>query len=1060
MNFSSVFIRRPIFATVVSVIIMLIGLMAMRTLPIEQYPQVVPPTISVTATYPGASAQTVSDTVASIIAQEINGTEDMIYLTSNSSDDGRMSMSVYFNIGTDPQTAQINVNNRVQQALSQLPSEVQAQGVTVEQRASSVLMFVAVTSTSDAYDSLYLTNYANINITDELKQLPGVGSAEVLGSQEFAMRVWLNPDKLAQYDLTPAEVSSAIQAQNAVVPAGKLGAEPQSDPSPYTYTITTQGRYQDVDQFRNILLRTNPDGSSLRLGDVARIELGKNSYGIQGYVNNAPIAPIAIYLQPGANALDVAAEVKDEMATLKARFPPGLDYEIPYDTTLFINASVDSVIHTFVEALFLVAVIVFLFLQSWRSTLVAMSVVPISVVGTFAGMYLLGFSINLLSLFGMILAIGIVVDDAIVVIENVERILDEDEEATPFTACLEAMKEVSGAVIATAFIMSAVFIPVGFMGGLTGQMYQQFAITIAISVAISAIVALSFTPAISAIFLKHQDRLQQSKLVRIIKTPFDWFNKVFAKITDVFMAITNLIIHQLWLVIVGIGAVSVLSWMIYSQLPAALLPSEDQGVALAAVQLPAGSSVSRTDAYIQELSQRLRDDVPGINYVVGVPGFDILSSSANTSKGTVFVTLQPWEDRDITVDQLTQKIMQIGASIPGGQTMAFNIPPIQGLSPTGGFTGYLQSYGGDTPQQLSNAAMKVMQAAAKRPELANVFSTLDVNVPVYHADIDTDKARSLGVDISDLNTTLASTFGSSFVNYFTRSSRNFQVYLQSEDDFRRNPEDLAKVYVRGGDGQRIPLSELVTLKRDKAPTVLTRYNVYPAAQFSGGPAPGYSSGQAIQAMQEVISNTLGSNYEMGWSGEAYQQVNVGTAAALALGFGVVMMFLILAAQYESWTLPLAVVSAVPFAFIGAILAVHLAGLGTSVYLQVGLLVVVGLAAKNAILIVEFAEQQRKHAGLSVIDAAKVAARQRFRPIVMTSLAFIGGTLPLALATGASAASRNQIGTPVVGGMISITLLATVFVPATYVLIMRVTLWLSSKLRRNHGESSPQQGHRS
>jgi len=1060
MNFSSVFIRRPIFATVVSVIIMLIGLMAMRTLPIEQYPQVVPPTISVTATYPGASAQTVSDTVASIIAQEINGTEDMIYLTSNSSDDGRMSMSVYFNIGTDPQTAQINVNNRVQQALSQLPSEVQAQGVTVEQRASSVLMFVAVTSTSDAYDSLYLTNYANINITDALKQLPGVGSAEVLGSQEFAMRVWLNPDKLAQYDLTPAEVSSAIQAQNAVVPAGKLGAEPQSDPSPYTYTITTQGRYQDVDQFRNILLRTNPDGSSLRLGDVARIELGKNSYGIQGYVNNAPIAPIAIYLQPGANALDVAAEVKDEMATLKARFPPGLDYEIPYDTTLFINASVDSVEHTFIEALILVAVIVFLFLQSWRSTLVAMSVVPISVVGTFAGMYLLDFSINLLSLFGMILAIGIVVDDAIVVIENVERILDEDEEATPFSACLEAMKEVSGAVIATAFIMSAVFIPVGFMGGLTGQMYQQFAITIAISVAISAIVALSFTPAISAIFLKHQDRLQQSKLVRIVKTPFDWFNRFFAKITDFFMAITNLIIHHLWLVFVGLGAVSVISWMIYSQLPAALLPSEDQGVALAAVQLPAGSSVSRTDAYVQELSQRLRDEVPGINYVVGVPGFDILSSSANTSKGTVFVTMKPWEDRDITVDQLTQKIMQIGASIPGGQTMAFNMPPIQGLSPTGGFTGYLQSYGGDTPQQLSDAAMKVMQAAAQCPELANVFSTLDVNVPVYRADIDTDKARSLGVDIGDLNTTLASTFGSSFVNYFTRSSRNFQVYLQSEDDFRRNPEDMSKVFVRGGDGQRIPLSELVTLERDKAPTVLTRYNVYPAAQFSGGPAPGYSSGQAIQAMQEVVSDTLGSDYAMGWSGEAYQQVNVGTAATLALSFGVVMMFLILAAQYESWTLPLAVVSAVPFAFIGAILAVHLAGLGTSVYLQVGLLVVVGLAAKNAILIVEFAEQQRKHAGLSVIDAAKVAARQRFRPIVMTSLAFIGGTLPLALATGASAASRNQIGTPVVGGMISITLLATVFVPATYVLIMRVTQWLSSKLRRNHGESSPQQGHRS
>jgi HAE1 family hydrophobic/amphiphilic exporter-1/multidrug efflux pump len=1047
MSVSSVFIRRPIFATVISVIITIVGIMAMRVLPIEQYPQVVPPTISVSTTFPGASAQTVSETVASTIAQEINGTEDMIYLTSSSSDSGQMSMTVYFKIGTDPQTATINVNNRVQRALSQLPSEVQSQGVTVEQRSSSVLMFVGVTSTSDAYDSLYLTNYANINITDSLKQLPGVGQAEVLGSQEFAMRVWLNPDKLAQYDLTPSEVSSAIQAQNAVVAAGKLGGEPQSDPSPYTYTITTQGRFDNVDQFREIVLRTNPDGSSLRLSDVARIELGKNSYGIQGYVNNSPIAPIAIYLQPGANALQVADEVKSEMVRLKNRFPPGLDYEIPYDTTLFINASIESVEQTFIEALLLVAVIVFVFLQSWRSTLVAMSVVPISVVGTFAGMYLLDFSINLLSLFGMILAIGIVVDDAIVVIENVERIMQEDEDATPFSAAMEAMKEVSGAVIATAFIMSAVFVPVGFMGGLTGQMYQQFAITIAMSVAISAIVALSFTPAISAIFLKHQERANQSKFVRIIKTPFDWFNKLFDKITDFFMAITNFIIHQLWLVIVGLGAVAVISWTLYSQLPSGLLPTEDQGLAIASVTLPAGSSVARTDAYVQQLSKKLQDEVPAVQYVVGVPGYDILSSSPNTAKGVLFVAMKPWDQRDITADQMISKIMQFGSEIQGGQTIAFNMPPIQGLSPTGGFTGYLQSLDGGTPQELSEAANKVMQAAAERPEIAQAFSTLDVNVPAYAADVDIDKARSLGVDISDLNTTLSSTFGSSFVNYFTRSSRNFQVYLQSDDNFRRNPEDIDKVYVRGGDGQRIPLSELVTLTRSKAPTVMQRYDVYPAAQFSGGPAAGYSSGEAVQAMQEVVSETLGANYGMGWSGEAYQQVNVASGAALALTFGVVMMFLILAAQYESWTLPLAVVSAVPFAFVGAILAVYLAGLSTSVYLQVGLLVVVGLAAKNAILIVEFAEQQRKHAGLSVVDAAKIAARQRFRPIVMTSLAFVGGTLPLALATGASAASRNQIGTPVVGGMISITLLATVFVPATYVLIMRITLWLQSKFRR-------------
>ena len=1045
MNFSSVFIRRPIFATVLSVIITLIGLMAARSLPIEQYPQVVPPSVSISATYPGADAQTVSDTVAATLSEQVNGVEDMIYLTSTSSDAGTMSMQVYFAIGTDPQVATINVNNRVQRAMSQLPSEVQAQGVTVEQRSNSVLLFIAMTSESDEYDSLYINNYTNLNVIDELNQLPGVGQAQVLGNQQFAMRVWLDPEKLSLYDLTPAEVTSAIRAQNSVVAAGKLGAEPQSDPTPYTYTLTSQGRFEGVDEFRNILLRTDQEGASLRLSDVARVELGQNSYGVQGYVNNAPIAPVAIYLQPGANALEVAAEVKQTMQDLKQRFPAGLDYVIPYDTTLFIDASIQAVEHTFIEALLLVAVIVFLFLQSWRSTLVAMSVVPISVIGTFAGMYLLDFSINLLSLFGMILAIGIVVDDAIVVIENIERILDEDENATPLQAAFEAMREVSGAVIATSLIMAAVFIPVGFMGGLTGQMYQQFAITIAMSVAISAIVALSFTPAISAIFLKNKPRMHQSRVVRALKKPFDWFNKGFEKVTDFFMAVTHFLIRHLMIMLVLFVATCVASWWIYERLPGGLIPATDQGVAIASVTLPAGASLARTDEYVHELTERIQAEIPAVEYVTGIAGFDLLSGAANTAKATMFITMKPWEQRDITVDDLTGKIMQLGAQVPGGNAMAFNVPPIQGLSPTGGFTGYLQSFGGDSPQELYQASLKVMQAANQRPELTQVFTTLNVSVPTYRLTVDEDKARSLGVSISDLNTTLSSTFGNAFVNYFTRFSRNFQVYVQSEDEFRRSPDDLANVYVRGGDGQRIPLSALVSIERDHAPSVLNRYNVYPAAQFQGSPAPGYSSGQAVEAMQEVVQETLGGQYAMGWTGEAYQQLNVGTAATLALTFGIVMMFLILAAQYESWTLPLAVVTATPFAFLGAVLAVYLRDMSTSVYLQIGLLVVVGLAAKNAILIVEFAEQQRTHAGKSIVEAARIAARQRFRPIVMTSLAFIGGTLPLALATGASAASRNQIGTPVVGGMITITVMASVFVPAAYVLIMQTQVWLAAKL---------------
>ncbi|GHC20730.1 multidrug efflux RND transporter permease subunit [Kushneria pakistanensis] len=1044
MNISSFFINRPIFATVVSIIITLIGFMSVRGLSVEQYPQVVPPTVSVSASYPGASAQVLSDTVASTLTEEINGVQNMIYITSTSADSGQLSMSVYFNIGTDPDQATIDVNNRVQRALSQLPSEVQSQGVTVEQQSSSVLLFTALYSPNNEHDRLYLNNYANINILDEIRRLPGVGSAEVLGNQDFAMRIWLNPDKLAQYDLTPSEVSSAIQAQNTVVSAGKLNGEPQRKPGAFTYTVTTQGRLESAEQFRNILLRTNEDGSSLKLSDVARVELGSSSYGVIGRVNGSPIAPIAIYQQPGANALEVAEEVKTTLADMKKRFPSGLDYVIPYDTTLFIDASIEAVSHTFIEALLLVAVIVFVFLQNWRSTLVAMSVVPISVVGTFGGMYLLDFSINLLSLFGMILAIGIVVDDAIVVIENIERILEEEPDTTPMNAAFKAMKEVTGPVLATSFIMAAVFIPVAFISGMTGQMYRQFAITIAISVGISALVALSFTPAMSAIFIKRHNENEEPRWLKIVKKPFVWFNRGFDKFTSVFMACVGFLIRHFFITMAMFAGCCVLSWWLYSQLPEGLIPATDQGVVLSSVSLPTGSSVGRTDEYMQKLSSEL-EKIPGVDYVTSIPGFDILSGAANTARGTMFISMKPWSDRDITADELIGTIMQKGAAIPDGQAMAFNLPPIIGLSPTGGLTGYLQSLSGADSQQLYQASLKLMQAANQDPAIAQAFSTLDTSVPTYHIEVDRDKVQSLGVNIGDLNTTLSSTFGSSFVNFFTRQSRNFQVYLQSEDEFRQSPDDLNRVYVRGGDGQRIPLSTLVTMTRQQAPTTLDRYNVYPAAQFQISAAPGYSNGQAIEAIERIINDELGTEYSMGWTGEAYQQQNAGNAATIAIIFGIVMVFLILAAQYESWTLPLAVIAAVPFAFLGSVLAVWLREFDTSVYLQVGLLVVVGLAAKNAILIVEFAQQQRSQEGLSIVEAAKHAALQRFRPIVMTSLAFIGGTLPLALASGASEASRHHIGTPVVGGMITITILASLFVPATYVYIMQGSEWASRKL---------------
>ncbi|OLO10272.1 RND transporter [Chromohalobacter japonicus] len=1043
MNISNFFIKRPVFATVISIIVAVIGIMAMRVLPIEQYPSVVPPTVSVQATYPGADAETVSKTVAAPIAEAINGVEDMIYMTSTSADNGSMRMNVSFGIGTDGDINTINVNNRVQQALSQLPESVQSQGVTVELSSSSILMLVALTSPTDEYNNIYMQNYATLNILNELRQVPGVGTAEVLGGGEFAMRIWLNPDKLAQYDMTSAEVASAIRSQNTEVPAGALAQAPQDDPRAYTYTITAPGRLADADQFRDIILRTNSDGSALRLSDVARVELGASSYSVNADMNGATMTPIMINQQPGANALETAEAVKSKMDELSERFPPGLEYDVPYDTTLFIDASVESVFHTFIEALLIVAVIVFIFLQNWRTTIIAMSVVPVSVVGTFAGLYLFGFSINLLSLFAMVLAIGIVVDDAILVVENVERLLEEDPEIPIRKAAITAMKEVSGPVIATSFIMAAVFVPVAFLGGFTGQIYQQFALTIAISVAISAVVALTFTPAMSALFVKHKSEIGDSKLARAASTPFRLFDRFFESVTRGYMAIVRLLVKAWVLTLVLAALIIGASYWLYQSNPSTLIPETDQGIAIASVTLPQGASVARTTEYMDKLSDKIEQD-PAVEYSTTVAGYDMLSSAVNTAKGVMFVTLKPWGDRDKSVEDIIAEINQTAAGMDGGTAMAFNMPPIIGLSTTGGFTGYLQSYGGADSQELMQASGKIMQAANKRPELAQVFTTFDASVPTYRAHIDQEKALSYGVSIDDLNTTLSNTLGSGFVNYFTYQNRNFQVYMQNEDTFRQTPDDLNKIFVRGGDGERIPISEFVTLERQSAASVVSRFGVYPSAQFQGGPAPGYSSGQAIAAMQEVVQQELGNEWGMGWTGTSFQEANAGNAAIIAITFGILMVFLILAAQYESWALPLAVITAVPFAFIGSIGGIVLRGLDTSVYVQVGMLVVVGLAAKNAILIVEFAELQRRELGKSIRDAALTASELRFRPIVMTSLAFIFGTLPLAIASGANDTNSHHIGTTVAMGMVSVAVLASFFVPAFYAMIANVQVWLQKK----------------
>ncbi|MDI5933866.1 efflux RND transporter permease subunit [Halomonas kalidii] len=1053
MSFSNFFIKRPIFATVLAIILTLVGVMSMRVLPIEQYPSVVPPTVSVQARFPGANAETVAQTVAAPLAEAINGVENMLYMTSNSADNGSMSLDVAFDIGTDGDINTINVNNRVQGALSQLPEAVQSQGVTVELRSSSILMLVALISPEGDYNNVFMQNYATLNILDELRQVPGVGNAEVLGGGEFAMRVWMDPDKLAQYDLTPTEVASAIRAQNTEVPAGNLAATPQSEPRAYTYTITAGGRLSDADDFRDIFLRTNPDGSALRLSDVARIELGASFYGVEARLNGATMTPIIINQQPGANALETAEAVEATMAELEGRFPPGLEYVVPYDTTLFIDASVNTVTKVFIEAFLIVGVILFIFLQNWRFTVIAMSVVPVSVLATFAGFYMFGFSINLLTLFALVLSIGIVVDDAILVVENVERVLSEDESISVRDATVRAMREVGGPVIATSLIMAAVFVPVAFLGGFTGQIYQQFALTVAISVAFSALMALTFTPALSAIFIKHKPRLGESKLRRAINTPLRLFDRLFAGITAVYMWVVRALVRYWGVALLLTAAVGAGSWWLYERTPSTLVPETDQGIVLASISLPDSASLDRTSAYMARLSEQI-EAIPGVRYSSAVAGYDILSSAVNTARGIMFINMDPWDERELTADELVGRIMQLGAQIEGGSAMAFNVPPIMGLSTTGGFTGYLQSFEGASSQELYQASLQVMQAANQHPALRQVFTTFNVNVPGYRAEIDQQKALSYGVALEDLNATLSNTFGNGFVNYFSYQNRNFQVYLQNEDEFRRTPDDIANVYVRGGNGERIPLSEFVELERQAGPAVVSRFGVYLGAQFQGSPAPGYSSGQAIEAMEEIVAETLGGNWGMGWTGTAYQESNIGNTATLAIVFGLLMVFLILAAQYESWSLPLAVLTATPFAFFGGIGGIVLRGLDTSVYVQIGMLVVVGLAAKNAILIVEFAELQRKELGKTIREAAVTAAELRFRPIVMTSLAFIFGTLPLALATGASDTSSHHIGTTVAVGMAAVAILGSFFVPTFYAMIAHVTDWLRHKLGGHEASAHP------
>lgn len=1024
--FSKFFINRPIFSTVISLLILLAGIVSITQLPIEQYPDLTPPSVQVSAQYPGASPEVIADTVAAPIEQQVNGVEDMLYMNSTSSANGDMNLMVYFEVGTDPDQAMINVNNRVQAATTTLPEDVRRYGVTVQKRSSAILQLITMFSPSGVYDTTYIGNYALVNVVDDLKRINGVGDAQVMSANDYSIRIWLKPDVMSQLGVSVSDVMAAVQAQNTQRAAGKIGQPPLLHSVDRMYSIIAPGRLQEPEEFEEIILRANPDGTSLRLKDVARVELGSQTYEFSGKYNNQPAVPIGVFLSPGANAVATAEAVKKRMEELSQNFPGGIEYKVAYDTTLFVNASIEEVIHTLIEAMILVFLVMYLFLHDWRATLIPCLAVPVSIVGAFAGMLLLGFSINTLTLFGLVLAIGIVVDDAIVVIENVERIM-HDEHLPVKEATIKAMDEVTGPVVAIVLVLCSVFVPVAFMGGFTGVMYQQFAITIAVSVVISGLVALTLTPALCALLLKDMKPRTSGFFFK--------FDQWFAKVTNTYTGWAGFFIRRipaavLALLLIWGGAVG-----LFKIVPSSLLPDEDQGMLIVATMLDPATSLSTSQKVAQQLEEIILEQ-PAVKEELTFAGYDILSSTMKSSSIASFISLIPWKERktqELSSFGVVSAIGKLGAGITGALVMPFNPPPIMGMSTTGGLEGYVQNRSGQGSDALEAKVNEFIAAAQKRPELTGVSTTFSSATPQYKLTVDEIKAMAMNVSLSELYTTIQGTFGTAYVNDFTKYSRSFRVMVQADGDYRARPEQLGDIYVRSNTGAMVPLSAFITLTPILGPDMVERFNAFPAAKVMATPADGYSSGQAIAAMEQVARETLGEEFTLSWTGTTYQETISGSSSTIALMLGILVVFLILAAQYERWGLPFAVILAVPFGMFGALLGTYMRGLSNDIYFQIALVALVGLAAKNAILLVEFAVLVKEQ-GATAYEAALQSVKLRFRPIVMTSLAFILGCVPLAVSSGAGAASRHSIGTAVVFGMLAATAIAPLFIPLFFYLI--------------------------
>ena len=1027
------FIRRPIVAMVIAILMVIIGVISMLRLPTAQFPNIAPPETQVKATYPGADAQTVEQSVATPIEQQMSGVDNMNYMYSNNANNGQMTLTVNFDIKTDPNTDQILTQMRTNQANSQLPVDVVNYGVTVQKSTAAPLMLINLYSPKGTYDNIFLANYSYINLNDQLTRVPGIASVTVFGAGQYAMRCWVKPDQLAKLNVTVPEIVKAIQAQNTVNPAGQIGGEPVPKGQDFTYAVRAQGRLPSAEEFGQIVIRANADGSILHLKDVARLELGAQTYNLIGRYSGKPAAVIAVYQLPGSNAVQTAAGVRKLMQEVKQRFPQDLDYAIALDTTLAVTEGLKEIQHTLFEAIVLVILVVYIFLQGWRTTLIPLLAVPVSLIGTFVVFPMLGFSINTLSLLGLVLAIGIVVDDAIVVVEAVEHHIQHG--MSPKDAAYKAMEEVSGPVVAIALILAAVFVPTAFIPGITGRLYQQFAITIAISVIFSAFNALSLSPALAALLLRPKKESRGP-----LGAFFRWFNRVFGRTTDGYVRLCGTLIRKAGFSMLLLLGVAILAGWFGSRLPQSFLPDEDQGYVFAGLQLPNAASLQRND----EASKRIEDMIlktPGVHSVTAVLGFSMLSGAQNTYSSFYWITLKDWAERKTADEQyeaIKKHLNQELSKITEGIAFSFPPPAIPGVGTSGGFTFMLEDRAGKDPEFLAQNLAKFLAAARKRPELAGVTTTALPAVPQVFVDVDRPRVIAQGVQLSDVYKTLQTFMGGVLVNYFNRFGRQWQVYVQAEGDYRTRAENVGQFYITNDTGQPVPMSALTTIHSRTGPEFTLRYNLYRCAQVNGSAAPGYSSGQAMKAVEETFAETMPSEMGYDYSGMSYQENKAaeGVSPTVVFGMSLLFVFLILAAQYESWSLPFSVLLGTPIAVFGAFLFLWMRGLDNNVYAQIGLVMLIGLAAKNAILIVEFAKMEFDK-GKSPEEAALIAAKLRLRPILMTAFAFILGCVPLWLASGAGGISRRVLGTAVIGGMLAASLLAIFLIPVSFDVVERL-----------------------